>query len=442
MLGESPTKRSTRPPHTNNHLKLTKLAVFLHTASLAGWNRFASPILLSSGFTPIQIGKIKLASQVAKIISQPIWGILSDVYDPLGVITISTFLGAITLTRVRIAIDAKNFTQLTTWRIVRSASTAASPALDALVLRLVENTSEGYGRQRLWGSVAWGLSSLCAGNIIDHYGEGSIFTYTYLTSCSLLVFFVILGRIIPRKGRVSQSPQKKETQDSSDGIRRSSRMCTTIKEASNTSISTTPIGIILVHSFIYGIIMVLFDSILMLQLERDFGISRSVQGVFTVVSIISTLPVYHYSNEIKERIGHIGMIELSIIISAIRLCLTKVACSTIISDSSRANWLLLLQLLHGFHFAANWTASVELLDTLASRQLQSLMQFILNMAYFTAGNGVGNLWLSFVYEQHGGQATYSRGLWLCILDFICIWMLKRYNKRHVAPRLVTGESSV
>ena len=122
---------------------------------------------LTSGFTPIQIGKIKSASQVAKIIAQPIWGVLSDVYDPLGVITISTFLGAITLTRVRVAIDAKNFTQLTTWRIVRSASTAASPALDALVLRLVENTSEGYGRQRLWGSVAWGLSSLFAGTIID-----------------------------------------------------------------------------------------------------------------------------------------------------------------------------------------------------------------------------------------------------------------------------------
>ena len=187
--------------------------------------------------------------------------------------------------------------------------------------------------------------------------------------------------------------------------------------------------------------MVLFDSILMLQLERDFGISRSVQGVFTVVSILSTLPVYHYSNELKERIGHIGMIQMSIIISAIRLCLTKVACSEIISDNSRANWLLLLQLLHGFHFAANWTASVELLDTLASRQLQSLMQFILNMAYFTAGNGVGNLWLSFVYEQHGGQAAYSRGLWLCILDFLFIWTLKRYNKR-AAPLLVTGESSV
>jgi len=405
MLGESPTKRSRRPPHTNNHLKLTKLAVFLHTISQAGWNRFASPILLSSGFTPIQIGKIKLASQIAKIISQPIWGILSDVYDdPLGVITVSTFLGAITLTRVRIAIDAKNFTQLTTWRIIRSATTAASPALDALVLRLVENTSEGYGRQRLWGSVAWGLSSLCAGTIIDRYGEGSIFTYTYLTSGLLLVFFVMLGRIIPRKGRVSQSPQKKETQDSSDGIRRRSRICTTIREASNTPLYI-PIYIILVHNFTYGIIMILFDSILMLQLERDFGISRSVQGVFTAVSILSTLPVYHYSNEIKERIGHIGMIELSIVISAIRLCLTKVACSEIISDGSRANWLLLLQLLHGFHFAANWTASVELLDTLASRQLQSLMQFILNMAYFTAGNGVGNLWLSFVYGQQGGQAT-------------------------------------
>ena len=80
-----------------NHLTLTKLAVFLATISQAGWNRFSSIYLLSAGFTPSQIGQVKSTSQVAKVLAQPIWGILCDVYNPLSAITISTFLGAITL---------------------------------------------------------------------------------------------------------------------------------------------------------------------------------------------------------------------------------------------------------------------------------------------------------------------------------------------------------
>ena len=98
----------------------------------------------------------------------------------------------------------------------------------------------------------------------------------------------------------------------------------------------------------------------------------------------------------------------------------------------------------GFHFAANWTASVEFLDTLASSKLRSLMQFLLNMAYFTAGSGVGNLWFSIVYEEKGGQPTYSRGLWLCVLDFILIWVLGMYNMRGKFDRTIVevGTSSV
>jgi MFS family permease len=333
-----------------NHLTLTKLAVFLATISQAGWNRFSSIYLLSAGFTPSQIGQVKSTSQVAKVLAQPIWGILSDVYNPLSAITISTFLGAITLVGVRSAVDVKSFSKLTTWRMIRSAVTAAGPALDALVLRLVEGTSEGYGKQRLWGSIAWGLSSLCAGSIIDMFGEGAIFVYTYVASGILLLFFVALGRIMSKNSSnlQSSSPKKDITHHQQHQQKHSStlRICQAVREISRGT-NSLPICIILLHNFGYGITMVLFDSILMLQLERDFGLSRSIQGVFTLMSIASSLPIYHYSYYLKEKIGYIGMIQSSIGVAMVRLCLTKLAVSEVVSDGSRATWLLLLQLLHG-----------------------------------------------------------------------------------------------
>jgi len=390
--------------------------------------------MLSHGFTPSQIGKIKSTSQIAKVIAQPLWGVLSDATDPLSALIVSTFLGAVTLTGVRKAIDSQSLSELMTWRIIRSSMTAAAPALDALVLRLVEGENEGYGKQRLWGSIAWGLSSLCAGTILDTFDDGAIFMYTYVTSALLLVFFLALRKLLPRtRNRDVDRQQKKEPQS----IKGMARTCGSAICHLSGGINYLPVWIILIHSFVYGVIMVLFDSILMLQLERDFGLTRSIQGAFTLVSIASSLPVYHYSRFLRERIGHLGMIGSSIIVSAFRLCLTKIACSEV--AGSRVHWLLLLQLLHGYAFAANWVASVELLDTLASRRNRSLYQFLLNMAYFTAGSGAGNVWFGIVYEQHGGQATYNRGLWLCSVDFIFIWALKMYDKRATFDGKETSE---
>lgn len=35
-----------------------------------------------------------------------------------------------------------------------------------------------YGKQRLWGSVGWGIFSLITGVLIDHFSEGAYKNYT------------------------------------------------------------------------------------------------------------------------------------------------------------------------------------------------------------------------------------------------------------------------
>ena len=166
----------------------------------------------------------------------------------------------------------------------------------------------------------------------------------------------------------------------------------------------------LIHSSEYGVMMIVFNTSLMLQLERDFAVLRSLQGILTLVSVLGSLSVFHYSGKLRGGIGHLGMIQSAIIAAALRGGLTKLVCSGAVADGSRATWLLVLQLLHGYHFAADWVASTELVDALTSRRLRSTMQFLLHIVYFTVGVGVGNLWFGVAHEQQRGQATYSRGL--------------------------------
>lgn len=431
-----PTAKRDDDPRLRT-LAPVKIAVFLHTISQAGWNRFSGVYMLGHGFTPSQIGRIKSTSQIAKVLAQPFWGIISDATDPFGVMVVSTIVGTLTLFRVRTAIDSQSLSDLIVWRMARSAATAASPAMNALILLLIEGTTEGYGKQRLWGSIAWGVSALFAGILLDKFGGGAIFVYTYASSALFLAFLFALRRILP-----TVRCKRREPKSEAKSLGWASQICSQApniwQDLCGSGSNSVAVWAIVIHNFCYGTMMVVFDSILMLQLERDFGMSRSVQGVFTAVSIASALPVYHYSRTLQKRIGHLGMIQSSIVVSALRLCFTMVACSDLIHDGSRAYWLLVLQLLHGYHFAANWVASVELLDNLASRKRQSLVQFILDMAYFTAGSGVGNLWFGLLYEEKGGQAVFSNGLCLCVVDFIIIWALKLYSTQ---TKFDTKESS-
>jgi hypothetical protein len=49
-----------------------------------------------------------------------------------------------------------------------------------------ENGGGGYGSQRLWGTMAWGLGSWVVGGVIDQFGYSGMFTWTYVWSAVLV----------------------------------------------------------------------------------------------------------------------------------------------------------------------------------------------------------------------------------------------------------------
>lgn len=44
----------------------------------------------------------------------------------------------------------------------------------------------------MWGSLIWGLLSLCVGALLDRCSEDAIFIYTYATTGLLLIFSLAL----------------------------------------------------------------------------------------------------------------------------------------------------------------------------------------------------------------------------------------------------------
>lgn len=50
-----------------------------------------------------------------------------------------------------------------------------------------------YGKQRLWGSVGWGIFSLATGALIDHFSNGAHKDYTI---AFILMFVFMMGDVI------------------------------------------------------------------------------------------------------------------------------------------------------------------------------------------------------------------------------------------------------
>jgi hypothetical protein len=76
-------------------------------------------------------------------------------------------------------------------KILRTTTAPSGTFTTAASFSLTKGTKEGYGKQRLFHSLAWGSGALIAGYLIDTYGLDAIFWYTYLfnvCSFSLVVF--------------------------------------------------------------------------------------------------------------------------------------------------------------------------------------------------------------------------------------------------------------
>lgn len=60
-------------------------------------------------------------------------------------------------------------------------------------LQIPDDKPAHYGKQRLWGSVGWGIFSLLTGTLIDEFSEGAYKDYTI---AFILMFVFMSGDVV------------------------------------------------------------------------------------------------------------------------------------------------------------------------------------------------------------------------------------------------------
>lgn len=140
------------------------------------------PVFLSEqGLTTKQIGFIVGTGGFVTIVTQPLWGMISDKTKAmrnvlLVLLTLATILGYLLFT-------AEQFGMLVAFSMgVYFFLMAIDPLTESLNFTIAERAKISYGAIRTYGALGYALASLAAGYVMNWFGMSSI-----------AIFFVVLG---------------------------------------------------------------------------------------------------------------------------------------------------------------------------------------------------------------------------------------------------------
>ena len=402
-------------------LVLAKILYFSTGLASVGWNRFQNLYFLGKGIPPGQIGELKSIGLALKFIGEPFWCFIADMTDPKLVFILSLFASIGSLEILR------NTENVTYWTVifVKLVRTATAPQATLTIMasmELIKGSQEGYGQQRLYGSLAWGIGAYVVGILIDIYGTDSMFYFTYFFQ---ILSLAIVLRYLPT--RASNSLNKQDAKNSNETLQGASSSSSSVSGGKSSSSSLGKVGdvvstgmtklslyfqelkqffrnrccrVILLNALIYGVVMQVCDTYLYLAVEQDYKASKAYSGLCVMATTLSCIPIFYYSKKVIQLYGHSNMILVSHVTLVLRLLLLS---SIKPGGSFSMHGILLVQLMHGFNYALFWSASVDAVFHQSPKHLGTSCMATLNLFYQALGFGIGSLLWGYVYEFLGGM---------------------------------------
>jgi len=214
----------------------------------------------------------------------------------------------------------------------------------------LDNNTNGYGKERLYASVAWGSFSCFVGLGIDYFGTTQVLYFAKLGTT--LCFLVVLYRYTTFKRELTPVPkynmEEKNSEKKIDGWG-------FLGILFSTSVSAVFVTLYAVVNSGRAIV----SNQAFPFFRKIFGATNLTCGLSVTVSVIFEIPIMWNSGMLLEKIGPHGLLMCGSICFCIR-----VLGYTLISEGGFV--LLLLETLHGVTFGFSDTASTAFINTIAA----------------------------------------------------------------------------
>jgi PPP family 3-phenylpropionic acid transporter len=349
------------------------LLYFAYYGSAGAWFPFFSVYLQQIGLSGLQIGTLAGIRPAVIVLSQPLWGVVADLWGRRRTLLLTTLLAAFGVLGFS---WGKDFWFLSSWSVLYALlSNPVGSLIDSLALDYLERENGlFYGRLRLWGAIGWAVAAYAAGRAIASRDMRLIFVFAA----------VLMLPGWPLALRTSRQTAGIVGALGSNWrglgpLLRNRRLLAFLVLVTLLQVGASPIFT--------------FFSVYM----NELGASRQLIGLAFGIQGLSELPVYLIAAAIIRHVGLTRTLVLAFLLMAARSLLYSFIAQPALAVAS--------QLLHG-SFSLFLVASIEYVNRLVPSAWRATGQSLFGAAHMGAGAILGNMLAGFLYDQMGVQGMY------------------------------------
>lgn len=349
------------------------------------------------GWSGTRIGFLGAFASVLVMLTQPLWGRLSDASNKSTILALALGMSAC-LTFLQ-PLAASSFAVFFVLRLGHAVSSGSiSSMFDGIALDILGEERNTFGQYRLWGSLGFALAALTFGKVYESFGfTNMFFVYAGITAAAACV--ALMFEVTPAKG---------ESRADSEPIQ---------------------LGPVLANPAL----LVLLSGIFLVMIantagENFFAIFLDAIGAtgltgyaFAIMALVE-VPMFLMAPQVIDRFGYKPVLVCSTGLFGLKLMLNALFPTP---------WLvMLLQPLAGIGFALFHVSSVLMVDALVPRQFRSTGQAVLATVSWSLAGIVGSLVFGGLLDTAGILAAFRVGGYVGLLGALFIQLFVPSGKKQ------------
>ena len=356
-------------PHLG--LRIMKVLYFVQFAAVGVFWTYITVYYRSIGLSGTQIGLIGTLSTLVSIFSMTFWALLNDRFGEtrklLMLVAAGTGLCALGISA------ARTFGSIVVMACAYGVfASAIIPLLDSTTLGLLGDHPEQYGRQRIWGSIGYVVTTAALGFILERTGLHAMFAiYAIVVGC-LVVTATWLPRQHIRLGSFSLH-----------GL--------------NEMIHRPPWLVFAASIFLIGLGFSGISSFVSVTVKAMGG-SDVLIGISWTLSAVSELPIMFFSAALLRRMGARQLLAIAFAMYTVRMLIYAIM--------PTPTWVIGIHAVFGSGFGLYWVSAVNYANELAPAALKTTSQSLLT-SMTSLANVIGALMCGWLFDELGPPGLFA-----------------------------------
>ncbi len=384
---------------TNRYPVQYALFLMAYYMTNAVFQGYTSLYYTSIGFTTTQIGAIFAAIALVSMFTQPMWGTMGDRVRSRN--RLIRFLVAGAVVSILSFLLTKSFAPSLLLACVFSCFyTSIQPMGDSVILAALERQGQPFGPLRLAGGMAFAVTSLIFGSLLNVSGREVWAIYATAILCSMM---------IPASYALPNTPGYQ----SKSGKRMSFKALLKNRELMRLMIFMQPMQMTMGDFYtVFSPLFLSFD-----------GANGTLLGWCYFISAIGEIPYLLLSDKLYEKWGAGRLMCISAAVLTLRWI--------ILATTSNVPVTMLSQLLHGWGFIVMTVSMAKHISHTVPEELQASGQMLLAVVSYGIARAAGNLLGGLLADVMGRQNVFCLTAAICLIDLI-IFAPKFLKKKNSA----------